>query len=156
MRADTLIGFAAASLVAGLTAGCAGPVRHAPDAHMNQDAEQYTYDYDDGLCTYHYQYDFRTLKDNLDQTGDCRNVPVERYHPQAAISATYPSPGAAPPMIAPTTTAQQGVPSVDVGRPAPVPGSPPGAPPPVPAELPAGAPPPPPRAPAGITVAPAP
>ena len=115
---------------------------------MNQDAQHYSYDYDDGICTYHYQYDFRTLKDNLDQTGDCRNVPIERYHPQAAVSATYPSPGAAPPMIAPTTTAQQGVPSVDVGRPAPV-----VAAPPPPLEPPPDAPP---RGPAGITVAPAP
>ena len=148
MKAHRLIGFAAASVALGLAAGCAAPVRHAPDAHMNQDAQHYSYDYDDGICTYHYQYDFRTLKDNLDQTGDCRNVPIERYHPQAAVSATYPSPGAAPPMIAPTTTAQQGVPSVDVGRPAPV-----VAAPPPPLEPPPDAPP---RGPAGITVAPAP
>jgi hypothetical protein len=148
MKAHALIGIAAASFVVGLAAGCSTATRHAPDAHMNQDAQRYTYDYDDGICTYHYQYDFRTLRDNLDQKGDCRNVPIERYHPQAAVSATYPSPGAAPPMIAPSTTAQQGVPSVDVGRPAPVVAAPPPAEPPPEA--------PPPRAPAGVTVAPAP
>jgi hypothetical protein len=151
MKAHPLIGFPAASIVVGLMAGCGGPVRHAPDAHMNQDAQLYTYDYDDGICTYHYRYSFQTLRDNLEQKGDCRNVPIERYHPQAAISATYPSPGAAPPMIAPESTAQQGVPSVSVGRPAPV-----LAAPPPPAAI--GVPPPPgmePRAPAGVTVAPA-
>ena len=152
MKASGLIGFAAASLIVGLTAGCGGQVRHAPDAHMNQDAQRYSYDYDDGICTYHYQYDFKTLKDNLDQTGDCRNVPVQRYHPQAAISATYPSPSAAPPMIAPETTVREGVPSVSVGKPAPVLAAPPApagvaVPPPPPGE---------PRAPAGVVVAPAP
>lgn len=152
MKAQALIGFAAASLMVGLTVGCGGPVRHAPEAHMNQDAQRYTYDYDDGICTYHYQYDFRTLKDQLAQDGDCRNVPVERYHPQAAITPAYPAPGAAPPMTAPATTAREGVPSVDVGRPAPV-----QAAPPPPAGV-AVSPPPPnaPRAPAGINVAPAP
>jgi hypothetical protein len=132
MKAHALIGIAAASLLA----GCSAAARHAPDAHMNQDAQRYTYDYDDGICTYHYQYDFRTLKDQLEQKGDCRNVPIERYHPQAAISATYPSPGAAPPMTAPATTAQEGVPSVSVGKPAPVTAEP--------------------RAPAGFAVSPAP
>lgn len=150
MKAHALIGFAAASFVVGLMAGCGGPVRHAPDAHMNQDAQRYTYDYDDGICTYHYQYDFRTLKDQLAQDGDCRNVPMVRYRPQAAISATYPSPGAAPPMTAPETTARVGVPSVDVGRPAPMLATPPG-----PSSA-AGPPPSEPRAPAGINVAPAP
>ena len=143
MKAHVLIGFAAASLIIGLAAGCGRGGRHSPDAHMNQDAQRYTYDYDDGICSYHYQYDFKTLKDNLDQTGDCRNVPIERYHPQAAITPVYPSPGAAPPMTAPETTAQQGAPSVSVGQPAPV----------VPVEpAPVALPPP---APAGITVAPA-
>ena len=152
MKAHALVGFAAASLIVGLTAGCGVPVRHAPDAHMNQDAQRYSYDYDDGICTYRYQYDFKTLQDNLDQKGDCRNVPIQRYHPQAAISATYPSPGAAPPIIAPETTAREGMPSVSVGKPAPVPAAPPVAagvavPPPPPGE---------PRAPAGIAVSPAP
>ena len=150
MKAHPLIGFAAASCVVGLMAGCGGPVRHAPDAHMNQDAQRYTYDYDDGICTYHYQYDFRTLKDQLAQDGDCRNVPMVRYRPQAAVSAAYPSPGAAPPMTAPESTAQQGVPSVSVGKPEPVLAAPPAAiavPPPPATE---------PRAPAGVTVAPAP
>jgi len=149
MKAHALIGFTAASFVVGLTTGCGVATRHAPDAHMNQDARRYTYDYDDGICTYRYQYDFTTLRDNLDQKGDCRNVPIERYHPQAAISATYPSPGAAPPMMAPTTTVQEGVPSVSVGKPAVVAG--PSAPegiavPPAPS----------PRAPAGIGVSPVP
>ena len=152
MKADALIGFAAASIVVGLTAGCGGPVRHAPDAHMNQDAQRYSYDYDDGICTYHYEYDFKTLKDNLDQKGDCRNVPVARYHPQAAITPVYPAPGAAPPMTAPETTVQQTMPSVSVGKPAPVLAAP-AAPavvavPPAPAGEP--------RAPAGIVVSPAP
>lgn len=152
MKAHALIGFAAASAIVALTAGCGTATRHAPDAHMNQDAQRYSYDYDDGICTYHYQYDFRTLRDNLEQKGDCRNVPIERYHPQAAVSATYPSPGAAPPMIAPTTTAQEGVPSVSVGKPAPVLAAPP--PPagvavsPAPSTAP--------RAPAGIGVSPVP
>lgn len=152
MKVQAFIGFAAASLIVGLAAGCGAPVRHAPDAHMNQNAQLYTYDYDDGICTYHYQYSFQTLRDNLDQKGDCRNVPIERYHPQAAISPAYPSPGAAPPMIAPETTAKVGVPSVDVGKPAPVLAAPP---PPAGA---AASPPPPagPRAPAGIAVSPAP
>ena len=152
MKAHALVAFAAASVIVALTAGCARPTRHAPDAHMNQDAQRYSYDYDDGICTYHYQYDFKTLKDNLEQKGDCRNVPIERYHPQAAISATFPSPGAAPPMIAPASTAQEGVPSVSVGTPVPATplGAPTGAavPPPPPAT---GAP----RAPAGIAVSPA-
>jgi len=148
MKARALIGFAAASLIVGLMAGCGGPSRHSPDAHMNQDAQRYTYDYDDGICSYHYQYDFKTLKDNLDQTGDCRNVPVERYHPQAAITPVYPSPGAAPPIAAPATTVQEGVPSVSVGKPAPVLAAPPAA-----ATVPVA---PPPRAPAGVTVAPTP
>jgi hypothetical protein len=151
MRAHGLIGFAAASLAVGLMAGCGGAVRHAPDAHMNQDGQRYTYDYDDGVCTYHYQYSFQTLKDNLEQKGDCRNVPMVRYHPQAAVSAAYPSPGAAPPMVAPESTAKQGVPSVDVGRLAPLIGEPApadaAAPPAPPSE---------PRSPAGIGVAPAP
>jgi len=78
MKAHALMAFAAASVIVVLTAGCARPTRHAPDAHMNQDAQRYSYDYDDGICTYHYQYDFKTLKDNLEQKGDCRNVPIER------------------------------------------------------------------------------
>lgn len=120
MRAHALIGFAAVAVIVGLTAGCGGRTRHSPEAHMNQDAQHYTYDYDDGVCTYHYQYDFRTLRDQLVQDGDCRNVPIVRYRPQAVVSPAYPAPGAAPPMTAPTSTAQQGVPSVDVGKPAPV------------------------------------
>jgi len=149
MKAHALIGSVAASVIVALTAGCAGPVRHAPEAHMNQDAQRYTYDYDDGICTYHYQYDFRTLKDQLAQDGDCRNVPIERYHPQAAITPAYPAPGAAPPMTAPESTAKQGVPSVDVGKPVLAAPPPPGvAAPPAPPDEP--------RAPTGFGVAPAP
>jgi len=134
MKVHALIGFAAASFIVGLTTGCGGNPRHAPDAHMNQNAERYTYDYDDGVCTYHYQYDFKTLKDQLQQDGDCRDVPIARYRPQAVITPTYPSPGAAPPMTAPTATAPQAAPSVSVGKPAPATA---------------------PRAPAGVAVSPA-
>lgn len=152
MKAHALVGLVAMSVIAGLAAGCAGPIRHAPDAHMNQDAQRYSYDYDDGICTYHYEYDFKTLRDHLDQKGDCRNVPIARYHPQAAITPAYPSPGAAPPITAPETTVQPGVPSVSVGKPAPVLEAPPttavgvAVPLPPPDES---------RAPAGIAVSPA-
>ena len=140
MKVHALIGFAAASFIVGLTTGCGGNPRHAPDAHMNQNAERYTYDYDDGVCTYHYQYDFKTLKDNLEQKGDCRNVPIQRYRPQAAIAPAYPPPAAAPPVAVPgsappAVVAPPAAPSMTV--------APPTSPPP-------------PRAPAGISVTPVP
>lgn len=138
MKTHVLMGMAALSLVVGL--GCAAradDVRHAPDAHMDQNADRYRYDYDDGVCSYHYEYDFKTLKDKLDEKGDCRNVPIQRYRPQAAIAPAYPPPAAAPPVAVPGATAPvpiapQAAPSVTVGSPTP----------------------PPPSAPAGISVTP--
>jgi hypothetical protein len=132
---------AALSLVVGL--GCAAradDVRHAPDAHMDQNADRYRYDYDDGVCTYHYEYDFKSLKDKLDQRGDCRDVPIQRYRAQAAIAPAYPPPSAAPPVMAPgaasapTLIAPPASPPVTIAPPSSEP----------------------PRAPAGITVAPVP
>ncbi len=120
----------AAILLLGLATGArADDHRHAPDAHMDQNADRYTYEYDDGVCWYHYEYDFKASKDHLDEKGDCRNVPIERYRPQTAIVPAYPPPGAAPPVaapgaVAPTVIAPQAAPSVTVGRPA----SPPPAP----------------------------
>ena len=137
MRTHVLIGIAAVSLVAGPSgAARAADVRHSPDAHMDQNANRYTYDYDDGVCSYRYEYDFKTLKDKLDQKGDCRDVPIQRYRPQAAIAPAYPPPAAAPPVsapgqAAPAVIAPQAAPSVTVGPPTTAP-----------------------RAPAGITVAP--
>jgi hypothetical protein len=140
MKTHVLMGMAALSLVVGL--GCAAradDVRHAPDAHMDQNADRYRYDYDDGVCSYHYEYDFKTLNDHLDQKGDCRNVPIQRYRPQAAIAPAYPPPAAAPPVAVPGSAppaviAPPAAPSVTAGPPTS----------------------PPPRAPAGITVAPVP
>ena len=118
MKIHALIGIAAASVIVGLSgAARADDVRHSPDAHMDQNADRYRYDYDDGVCSYRYEYDFKTLKDHLDQKGDCRNVPIERYRPQSAIAPAYPPPGSAPPMAAPAT-APQAAPSVIVGPPA--------------------------------------
>ena len=125
MNTHALIGIAAASVIVGLSgAARADDVRHSPDAHMDQNADRYRYDYDDGVCSYRYEYDFKTLKDHLEQKGDCRNVPIERYRPQAAIAPAYPPPGSAPPVMAPTMTAPtavapQAAPSVTVGPPAP-------------------------------------
>ncbi len=127
MKTHVLMGMAALSLVVGL--GCAAradDVRHAPDAHMDQNADRYRYDYDDGVCTYHYEYDFKTLKDKLDEKGDCRNVPIQRYRPQAAIAPAYPPPATAPPVAVPGATAPvpiapQAAPSVTVGSPTPPP-----------------------------------
>jgi hypothetical protein len=134
MRSFAPIVFAAASLLLGLsTVVRADDERHAPDAHMDQNADRYRYDYDDGVCSYRYEYDFKTLKDTLDQKGDCRNVPIQRYRPQAAITPAYPPPAAAPPATAPGQAAAQAAPSVIVGQPAPQPQT---------------------RAPAGITVQP--
>lgn len=131
MRKHALIGVAALSLVVGLAMAARADDRHSPDAHMDQNADLYKYDYDDGVCSYHYEYDFKSLKDKLDEKGDCRNVPIQRYRPQAAIAPAYPPPAAAPPVSAPDSTAAQAAPSVIVGQPQP--------------EA---------RAPAGITVAP--
>ncbi len=120
MRTHVLIGIAAVSLVAGLGgAARAADVRHSPDAHMDQNANRYTYDYDDGVCSYLYEYDFKTLKDHLDQRGDCRDVPIQHYRPQAAIAPAYPPPAAAPPVMAPGQT--PAAPSVTVGPPAQAP-----------------------------------
>jgi hypothetical protein len=149
MKVHALICMAAASLIVGCSgAARADDQRHSPDAHMDQNADRYRYDYDDGVCSYHYEYDFKTLKDKLEEKGDCRNVPIQRYRPQAAISPAYPPPAAAPPVMAPssTATAPQAAPSVTVGSP-----SPQAAPPaivgsPAPATAP--------RAPAGIGVSP--
>ncbi|HEY1505413.1 MAG TPA: hypothetical protein VGF92_13990 [Stellaceae bacterium] len=134
MRTHVLIAIAALSLVAGFSAARAADERHSPDAHMDQNADRYTYDYDDGVCSYHYEYDFKSLKDKLDQKGDCRNVPIQRYRPQAAIAPAYPPPGAAPPVMAPGSAAvvppplpvPQAAPSVTIGSPEP--GTPPNAP----------------------------
>lgn len=146
MRTHVLIGIAAVSLIAGFSgAARAADARHSPDAHMDQNADRYTYDYDDGVCTYRYEYDFKTLKDKLDQKGDCRNVPIQRYRPQAAIAPAYPPPAAAPPIAAPGSAAAQAAPTVIVGQPAPQAAAPPTI---------VSQPPQPPRAPAGITVAP--
>jgi hypothetical protein len=93
---------------------------------MDQNASRYSYDYDDGVCTYHYDYDFKTLKDQLDQKGDCRNVPIARYRPQAAVAPAYPGPSAAPPVMAPSAAAPQDAPSVTVGQPRATPGAPAG------------------------------
>jgi hypothetical protein len=127
MKKHALIGIAALSLVVGLSmAARADDVRHAPDAHMDQNADRYTYDYDDGVCSYRYEYDFKTLQDKLDQKGDCRNVPIARYRPQAAIVPAYPPPAAAPPISAPgasvpAVVTPQAAPSVTLGAPAPAP-----------------------------------
>jgi hypothetical protein len=147
MGKHALLGIAAVSLVVGLAvAARADDDRHSPDAHMNQNADKYTYDYDDGVCSYHYEYDFKTLKDNLDQKGDCRNVPIQRYRPQAAIAPAYPPPAAVPPVNAPDSTAAPAAPSVVVGQPAPVARAPSVTIAPPSSE--------PPRAPAGISVTP--
>ncbi|HEY3916658.1 MAG TPA: hypothetical protein VGL83_02640 [Stellaceae bacterium] len=115
MKANALLGMAAASLVMTLSlAACADDVRHSPEAHMDQNADRYRYSYDDGVCSYDYRYDFKTLTDQLQQHGDCRNVPIQRYRPQAAIVPAFPSPAATPPVGAPAAA-----PSVIVGTPAP-------------------------------------
>jgi hypothetical protein len=126
MKNHALIGIAAASFIAGFAGTArADDVRHSPDAHMDQNEDRYRYDYDDGVCNYRYEYDFKTLKDHLEQKGDCRNVPIERYRPQAAIAPAYPPPGSAPPMMTvpstavPRAAAPQAAPSVTVGAPAP-------------------------------------
>lgn len=122
MKRHALIGIAALSLALGLAlAARAADERHSPNAHMDQNPDRYTYDYDDGVCTYHYEYDFKTLKDKFQEKGDCRNVPIQRYRPQASIAPAYPPPAAAPPAIAPSSTAtpSQPAPSVTVGTPAP-------------------------------------
>jgi hypothetical protein len=120
-------------------AACGGrDVRHAPEAHMDQNAERYRYDYDDGVCSYRYEYDFKTRHDRLEEGGDCRNVPIERYQPQAAIVPAYPPSGAAPPLASLGAGAPpQPAPTVDIGRPIAAPS---------PAAVP--------NAPSGITVAP--
>jgi hypothetical protein len=122
MKTRALMTIAAVALVVGLSvAARADDDRHSPDAHMDQNADRYTYDYDDGVCTYHYEYDFKSLKDKLDEKGDCRNVPIERYRPQAAIAPAYPPPAAAPPISAPDPSAAPAAPSVSVGQPTPQP-----------------------------------
>jgi len=122
MKADGLLGLAALSLVAALPLTArADDVRHAPDAHMDQNADRYRYTYDDGVCRYEYEYDFKELTDHLDQNGDCRNVPIQRYRPQAAIVPAFPAPAATPPVGVPAAAA----PSVTVGTPAPVSQAPP-------------------------------
>jgi hypothetical protein len=129
MKTDALIAVAAASLVIGLSvASCAAADRHSPDAHMDQNADRYRYTYDDGVCHYEYQYDFKELTDHLDQHGDCRDVPIQRYRPQAAIAPAYPPPAAAPPVGAPTPPGTvSAAPAVTRGAPSAVPSPPPGA-----------------------------
>lgn len=118
MKVSVLLGFAALSLAAALPlAARADDVRHAPDAHMDQNADRYRYTYDDGVCRYEYEYDFKELTDHLDQNGDCRNVPIQRYRPQAAIVPAFPAPAATPPVGVPAGPVA--VPSVTVGTPAP-------------------------------------
>jgi hypothetical protein len=136
MKRRALIGIATLSLIVGLSTDArADDQRHSPDAHMDQNADLYKYDYDDGVCSYHYEYAFKSLKDKLDQKGDCRNVPIQRYRAQAAIAPAYPPPAAAPPVMAPGQDAAQAAPTVVIGQPQPQ--TQPEA-----------------RAPAGITVAP--
>jgi hypothetical protein len=118
MKAHRSMAIAATFLLIGLAVAACAPRRHAPDAHMEQNAESYRYDYDDGICSYRYEYNFRSSKDQLEQNGDCRNVPIARYRPQAAITPAYPGPGAAPPVAAPGAQAPVAVaPSVTVGSP---------------------------------------
>ena len=124
MKVSVLLGFAALSLAAALPlAARADDVRHAPDAHMDQNADRYRYTYDDGVCRYEYEYDFKELTDHLDQNGDCRDVPIQRYRPQAAIVPAFPAPAATPPVGVPAGPVAAGpvaaVPSVTVGTPAP-------------------------------------
>jgi hypothetical protein len=106
MKTHALTGIIVASLALGLSiAARADDERHSPDAHMDQNSDRYRYTYDDGICRYEYQYDFKELTDHLDQHGDCRNVPIQRYRPQAAIAPVYPPPAAAPPAAMPAPPA---------------------------------------------------
>lgn len=115
MKPDRLLGLAALALVMTLSlAARADDVRHSPDAHMDQNGDRYRYTYDDGVCHYEYEYDFKELTDHLDQNGDCRNVPIQRYRPQATIVPAFPAPAATPPVSAPGAA-----PSVVLGMPAP-------------------------------------
>ena len=127
MNTRALMGVAVSStlLVVSLAA-CAADVRHAPDAHMDQNADRYRYTYDDGVCNYEYEFDFKDLTDHLNQHGDCRNVPIQRYHAQAAITPAYPPPAAAPPAATPPA-ATDATPSVTVGTPAQATPTPPAA-----------------------------
>ena len=119
MRAQNRCRFGTLMLAIGFSVtACGGhAVRHAPEARMDQNAERYRYDYDDGVCSYRYEYDFKTRHDRLDEGGDCRNVPIERYQPQAAIVPAYPPSGAAPPLASSGAGAPQPMPTIQVGRP---------------------------------------
>jgi hypothetical protein len=118
MEAHRSMAIAATFLLIGLVVAACAARRHAPDAHMEQNAESYRYDYDDGICSYRYEYNFRDSKDQLEQKGDCRDVPIARYHPQAAIVPAYPAAGAAPPVATPGAQAPAAAaPSVTVGSP---------------------------------------
>src|SRR5579863_9147319 len=129
MKADTLVRIAASLLLALCAAACGGgPERHSPEAHMDQNADRYHYSYDDGVCSYQYEYDFKDLTDHLEQHGDCRNVPIQRYHPEAAIAPAYPPPAAAPPATRPSPGAMSAAPSVTLGAPSSAPVPPRGAP----------------------------
>lgn len=124
MKRRNLLGPGAAlALVLPLAVGATAQERHSPDAHMDQNAERYRYTYDDGVCQYDYRYDFKDLTDHLEEHGDCRDVPIERYRPQAASARlpTYPPPASAPPAAAPGIAAPAApAPSVTVERPWPV------------------------------------
>lgn len=105
----TLVGMAAASLLLGPMAAAVAVERHSPDAHMDQNADRYRYTYDDGVCSYEYTYDFKELTDHLDEHGDCRGVPIQRYRPQTAMAPAYPPPASAPPAVAPPPPSLSGI-----------------------------------------------
>jgi hypothetical protein len=53
---------------------------HPPNVKEETNAENYHYEYDDGVCHLNYQYYFRDRHEYLDRHGDCASVGIPRYY----------------------------------------------------------------------------
>ena len=53
---------------------------HAPSVKEETSADNYHYEYDDGVCHINYQYYFRDRHEYLDRHGDCTSVGIPHYY----------------------------------------------------------------------------
>ena len=50
----------------------AQPGAHPPQIKEESNADHYHYEYDDGICHYNYEYNWKDQQEHVDRHGDCR------------------------------------------------------------------------------------
>ena len=63
----------------GSTSGAfAQPAPHPPQIKEESNADHYHYEFDNGICHYNYEINWKDQREHIDRHGDCEGVAIPR------------------------------------------------------------------------------